>query len=72
MTLKEYYQLLKTHDWHYEYSDDPIIWHEGKAERERLYLLASKSEECKQLLYAYSDWLLHGAPKPKEPEDETA
>ena len=70
MTLKKYYKLLKAHDWQYEYSDDFMIWHKGKKELEVLYTIAAKSEECKQLLYAYSDWLLRGGPKPKEPKDE--
>lgn len=30
MTLQEYEELLKNHDWYYQYSDDHGVWDRGK------------------------------------------
>jgi hypothetical protein len=49
MPVEELRALLKAHDWFYEYSDDPSIWHRGNAQREKIVRLmrslASRSPE---------------------------
>jgi hypothetical protein len=37
--VREYRALLKTHDWSYEYSDDPTVYERGRNERTRLRIL---------------------------------
>ena len=32
MTLTEFYDLLKRHDWSYNYSDDHRVWQRGQDE----------------------------------------
>lgn len=36
MTLRDYLNALKRHDWHYEYSDDHATYKRGLAERTAL------------------------------------
>jgi len=36
-----YIALLKSHDWHYEYSDDQNVWRRGRVERDVLATIQS-------------------------------
>lgn len=35
--IDKYAQLLKTHDWFYDYADDHAIWERGNRERAELH-----------------------------------
>lgn len=52
-TLQDYYQLLKNHDWHYEFSDDHNVWRAGAARRQ---LLRDISEQSPEHLALYKDF----------------
>ena len=34
--MQEYLDLLKSHDWFHEYSDDHSVWKRGREQRARL------------------------------------
>lgn len=44
MTIQEYWDALKAHDWYYEYSDDGSVWRKGK-DRERTLCALSHNKE---------------------------
>lgn len=37
--LDEYIELLQTHDWYFEYSDDHKVWARGQKQQQRLSFL---------------------------------
>jgi hypothetical protein len=74
ITLFEFYQELKKHDWYYEMSDDSITWRRGKENANRLYKMTRMSPEHKSLFEQYYEYMFSGepwgterAPEPKEP-----
>ncbi len=60
MTLQEFEQLLKVHDWTYQYSDDHRAWDKGREQANKIdkarKLLAEKGlkEEADKLHYKYT------------------
>lgn len=50
--MEELENLLKSHDWFYDYSDDSRVWRRGESERMRIEQLmkklASESPEQKE------------------------
>lgn len=54
--LKQYYQLLKEHDWNYDFSDDLKVYKKGATERTVLSKLSQLSAEHESL---YLGFLLH-------------
>jgi hypothetical protein len=54
MTKEEYYDLLKSHDWFYEMSDDYSAYSRGLNERGELQQLAKDNHEFFQM---YSEWI---------------
>ena len=53
MTVAEYTQLLERHDWHYQMSDDPRAYEQGRQERQRIVALAESNPEFAKLLQKY-------------------
>lgn len=56
MTVKEYLQLLKSHDWYFEMSGDPRVWRKGQSERDRILSIANGSELFERI---FKDWMLY-------------
>ncbi len=54
--LKQYYRMLKEHDWNYDFSDDLKAYKKGATERNVLSKLAQLSPEHEAL---YLGFLLH-------------
>lgn len=60
MTLEEFEQLLKAHDWTYNYSDDHRVWTRGREQANNIAkarkLLDEKGlkEEADKLHYKYT------------------
>ena len=60
MTLQEFEQLLKVHDWTYQYSDDHRAWDKGREQANKIdkarKLLVEKGlkEEADKLHYKYT------------------
>lgn len=55
ITLKEYEERLKNHDWSHHYSDDFSKWIRGNQEYTRLVRFSSLSKEHKELFNKYKD-----------------
>lgn len=45
MTIEEYWDALKAHDWYYQYSDDGRVYNRGHGEQTRLCALSHNSED---------------------------
>jgi len=52
-TKDSYIQLLRTHDWSYEWSDDPGVFRRGSQERQALNQMRTQVDED------YSIWNEH-------------
>lgn len=55
-----YVNLLKGHDWFYEYSDDYSVWRAGQKSQEELYRKSNQSYELGEAYSAYSKWIYDG------------
>ena len=45
MNIEEFYDLLKAHDWTYDYSDDHRHWQKGHNQREQLHRVIKQNED---------------------------
>lgn len=52
--LKQYEELLKAHDWYYQYSDDHSAWRRGQSSISRLRQMAKQSEEHLKMFREYN------------------
>jgi hypothetical protein len=55
ITLNEFEERLKNHDWRYNYSDDFSKWIRGDQEYKRLIRFASQSKEHEELFNKYKN-----------------
>ena len=76
MTLREFYDLLKKHDWYYDMSEDPKVVLTGRINRQKLIKLSRQSPEHEKLFEEYRAYMFSGpawytapAPKPKRPKE---
>ena len=71
VTLKEFYQMLEHHDWHYNHSDDFQTWLEGSKMQTYLESIARRTEEHFALFSAFKAHKFQtGAPKPELPKED--
>lgn len=54
ITLKQYYQRLKNHDWYYPMADDMRAYRKGNAEYKELLGLSGETEEHGKLFDAFA------------------
>lgn len=76
MTILEYYEELKKHDWYYSFSDDMSKYHQGEIERKRLLRIADHfGDEYKNLYRKFEEhffsWAAFGTKKRPMPEKPT-
>lgn len=76
VTLKEYYKMLKEHDWYFDWSDDGRVWEKGRAAHSRLAAMSTQSPEHKALWEGFKShkftgkpWNTEQAPMPEEPKE---
>jgi hypothetical protein len=76
MSLKEFYQQLKRHDWYYPFSDDHSVYMRGDADRKRIEAIAKQSPAHAALLEGFrkhyftgKPWDTEQAPLPEEPKE---
>lgn len=59
-TLRKFWDMLDTHDWHYEMSDDFGVWQRGNAAHAELRSMAALSPQHKKLFTQFekfrNDW----------------
>lgn len=77
-TLREYYQLLKAHDWYFAFSDDQSVYNKGAASLKHLKQTMEESPLHQILFHGFQEHYFSGmgfdteqAPLPTEPIDET-
>jgi len=58
ITLKEYYAMLKAHDWFYMMSDDYKVDRKGRISHNHILELAKTSTEFEKMYDAFSDHYL--------------
>ena len=74
MTLQEFYDLLKIHDWSYEYSDDHRYWNKGRNEDGMIQHILqghSRDPQFRGLYDQYRSWAFDtqgDITKPERPE----
>ena len=74
MTIQEFYDLLKAHDWSYQYSDDHRYWQKGRDEANMIdHILRGNSNDprFRALHDHYRSWAfdtIGDVTKPEKPE----
>ncbi len=74
MDLQEFYDLLKRHDWSFNYSDDHRQWQRGRDQLNQIqYILKQNEDDPKYrvLFDQYREWafdVLGDVTKPERPE----
>lgn len=53
ISLKDYWNMLDRHDWHYDCSDDHRIWASGLGNEKKLLSIATQSADHKKLYEAF-------------------
>jgi hypothetical protein len=56
VSLQDFYDMLNTHDWFYEFSDDNRVWNEGIRAEAKLLLIASTSDKHTELFKKFNKW----------------
>jgi len=74
MNLQEFYDLLKVHDWSFNYSDDHRQWQKGRSQLAEIqHIIKTHADEPKYraLFDHYREWhfdVLGDVTKPERPE----
>ena len=62
-SIVEYYEMLKNHDWYYDFTEDDEVWKKGTEEREHLRSIASeKGLDYERMWKAFNDAMFSGEP----------
>jgi len=56
MTLAEFYDLLKVHDWSFNYSDDHRHWQKGRDQLEHIQRILQNNEDNPQYRALYDQY----------------
>lgn len=51
--MDEYINLLKTHDWYYNYSDDHRVWRAGEEEYKKIMELSKLYDPTREIFRQY-------------------
>ena len=62
MTVAEYYQRCKVHDWFFEYSDDQNVWRSGMHEERYLKSFASDLPTLDRIYKAFYEHYFNKKP----------
>ena len=74
MDLQEFYDLLKRHDWSFNYSDDHRQWQRGRDQLNHIQHILKQNEDepkYRALFDHYREWafdVLGDVTKPEKPE----
>lgn len=70
MTLEEFYDELKNHDWNYEDSNSHRVFVRGTINEARLLNIArEKGEQYEELFEKYAEFVLEDREKEPSPKD---
>lgn len=67
ITLKDYYEQLRSHDWYYQYSDDGWVYNRGTESETRVRNLAKQSPEHQKMYDEFRAHKFSGGPAPERP-----
>jgi hypothetical protein len=62
--IEEFKQLLKSHDWFFEYSDDMRVWRNGHNEKLQIQRITQLNPDLKALYDEYANWQFNKGKKP--------
>lgn len=54
MTPEAYFKLCEAHDWNFQLSDDPQVYHNGARAQDHLINLAQENSELREIFLAWS------------------
>lgn len=57
MTIQEFHEKLRQHDWYYQMSDDQSVWRRGCREHSQLEADSLQSPKFGLLFEAYRAWV---------------
>lgn len=57
MDATEFFKLLESHDWYYQYSDDHRAWEKGSKESKRLQSIIQEDSLYTNMYLAMSDYM---------------
>lgn len=70
-SLNEFWKMLKTHDWDYDYSDDSSVWRRGQAQRKSIEdTLKAGGKEYQDLYDQFTKNKGSTPPRPSRNRDE--
>lgn len=62
-SIAEYYEMLKRHDWYFDFSDDHKVWEEGIANIRLLRAIAeANGADYKRMFDGFKQAYFSGAP----------
>ena len=68
MDVRKYWTQCRLHDWHYEMSDDPEVYRNGKANEDYLLSLTHNSPAMADMFKQWQDHAYNCGPRPAEPK----
>lgn len=57
MTNEEFFRMLESHDWFYEYSDDHGVWTKGKENKKRIQATAQENPLFSRMYSEYVEYI---------------
>ena len=71
-TLNEFYDILNSHDWYFNYSDDHRVWTRGNRALNRIRHIAAESGQHNKLFQDFQNHHFSGEAfnTPKQPKPE--
>jgi hypothetical protein len=72
-TLSQFWKILRSHDWTFQYSDDSRVWRQGNIEISNIHNIVKQGgEEYSKLFEDYNKYAWrqdNSISEPKEPQD---
>ena len=66
--LNEFYNMLSSHDWYYQYSDDHRVWRNGQDQYDKITTIATESLDHHLLFEGFAKYIFKDGDKPAKPE----
>lgn len=76
VSLADFWDMLNSHDWYYDWSDDHRVWQAGRTVKEKLVLISGQSDTHKALYDGFTShyfsgdaWHTEKKQKPEKPQN---
>jgi predicted hydrolase (HD superfamily) len=70
MDVRKYWTQCRLHDWHYEMSDDPEVYRNGKDSEDYLLSIAHEDPAIAEVFLQWQAYHYYSGPRPAEPKME--